>query len=152
MKTGLKNLLHSGAVLFFAASLSSAGCGDKGLRLAPEAESVQGVWEGSLRLSANGDSTLQESRLRLEFVQRDFLFDGYLLRTDPLAVSFGAARVDTFLVNSGSVSASFVSFRAVTQDGSGAPAVFEGQLSGDDLAGTVVGGGFLGRWEVRFLY
>jgi hypothetical protein len=152
LKTGLKILFHSAAVMFLAACLSVVGCGDKGLRLVPEAETVQGVWEGNMRLSANGDSTLQESRLRLEFVQRDFLFDGYLLRTDPLAASFGVARVDTFLVNSGSISTSFVSFRAVTQDGSGTPAVFEGQLSGENLSGTVVGGGFLGRWEVRFLY
>jgi len=135
------------------ACLVLAGCGgDKGLRVVPAAESVQGVWEGSLSLATSGDTTQQRSSLRLEFVQRDFMFDGLVLRTDPLAGSFGAARVDTFLVSSGLVSTTYVSFSTQALDGSGTPAVFEGQLNGDALGGTVVGGSFSGSWQVRFLY
>ncbi|MCE5273114.1 hypothetical protein LLH00_17695 [bacterium] len=149
----IDRLLLTLSAVALAACLLLSGCGgDKGLKVEPAAESVQGVWEGSLSLSTGGDTTHQRSSLRLEFVQRDFMFDGLVLRTDPLAGSFGAARVDTFLVSGGSVSTTFVSFSTRALDGSGTPAVFEGQLDGESLGGTVVGGVFSGQWQVRFLY
>jgi hypothetical protein len=140
--------LRIGLVL---AAIFGAACGDSGMRTGPGWERVQGVWEGRLRVATPGDSTREASRLRLELVQQDFTFEGYLLRTDSLSGAFGVAAVDTLLVAGGTVSAAFISFQALDPAG-GSPAVFEGRLNGGRLDGSVVGGGFSGVWEAEFLY
>lgn len=137
-------------VLVLALALLCA-CGDEGLQSGPGGERVQGVWEGTLRLSTPGDSVALISGMRLELIQSEYTFQGYLLKIDPLAGGFGLAAVDTFLVVSGYVSTTFVSFRALDPEG-GSPAVFDGQLKAGTLAGSVIGTGFIGHWDARWLH
>jgi hypothetical protein len=136
-------------ITLLALALFFAGCGDNRVVTRPETGSIAGVWEGTLSLTAAGGATVQASRLRLEFVQRDYAFEGLLLKTDPLAAGFGKAPVDTFLVSSGTISTVFISFRAVDPQTGGA-AVFEGQLADQRLTGAAIGAGYSGEWSADF--
>ncbi len=132
--------------------LALAGsCGDSRVPAEPETASVQGVWEGSISLQAASDTlALQACRLRLELVQRDYSFQGLLLRIEPLGEGLGRVPVDTLLIESGTVTASFVSFRC--RESAGGQAVFEGELSGRRIEGLARGGGYTGSWQVEFLH
>ncbi|MEA1996144.1 MAG: hypothetical protein U9N45_00830, partial [Gemmatimonadota bacterium] len=119
------------------------GCGDQKSVTEPGVPSVQGVWEGALHLSSAGDSITQNSLIRLELVQQDYRFEGYLLKIDPLFDGLGKTTVDTFLVHSGTVSGSSVSFRTSDPDeggaGGGGTAFFQGELEGRRIQGSTQG-------------
>jgi len=128
-----------------------AGCGDKEVPLGPEENRVHGVWEGTLNLSgAQTTPTEQSSAIRLELVQREFFFEGYLLKFDPFSLGRPEQAVDTFLVENGSISANFVSFKVV--DPGIGEAFFEGNLEGNRLSGSAVGTGYSGTWSVEYLF
>ena len=128
-----------------------SGCGDKEVPLGPEENRVHGVWEGTLNLSgADTTSTGQSNAIRLELVQREFFFEGYLLKFDPFSLGLPEQAVDTFLVESGSISANFVSFQVV--DPGVGVAFFEGNLEGNRLSGSAVGTGYKGIWSVEYLF
>ena len=132
--------------------LAVSGCGDEEVPFGPPERSVQGVWEGMLNL-ANTDttaSTVQSCAIRLELVQRDFFFEGYLLKFNSFSLGLDKQAVDTFLVSTGSISANFVSFRVV--DPAGGTAFFEGNLEGHRLGGSAIGSGYDGTWSVEFLF
>ena len=139
-------------LLVLVCLLAVSGCGDEQVPFGPTEGSVHGVWEGMLNL-ANTDttaSTVQSSAIRLELVQRDFSFEGYLLKFDTFSLGLNEQAVDTFLVSIGSISANFVSFRVV--DPAGGAAFFEGNLEGHRLGGSAIGSGYDGTWSVEFLF
>ena len=103
-----------------------------------------------MSLSATVGELEQNSRIRLELVQRDFTFQGLMLRIDPLAEGFVRAAVDTFIVTNGSISADFVSF-AVTGPPS-STANFQGKVVGRNLSGTALGETYSGNWSVDFIF
>lgn len=132
------------SVLLLCSLVSAAGCGDERIVAVEGTGNLQGVWEGIMTLSATADLE-QTSRIRLELVQQEFRFDGFLIRIDPLAAGFGKAPADTFLVSNGTVSGTFVSFR--TDEPGAGGALFEGTLDGRSLAGSIQGIGFSGSWQ-----
>ncbi len=139
-------------LMVLACLLAVSGCGDKVIPFGPGEGRVQGVWEGTLDL-ANADTTApvtQSGAIRLELVQREFSFDGYLLQLDPFSLGKAEQVVDTFLVQTGSISANFVSFRVV--DPAGGEAFFEGNLDGYQMSGSTIGVGYYGTWSVEFLF
>jgi hypothetical protein len=141
----LTGLLVAGCLVLIS------GCGDEESPLGLVDGSVQGVWEGTLNLSSTDSvSTEQSEVIRLELVQRDFAFDGYLLRFDPFSLGLSGQSVDTLLVKSGSLSANFVSFQAV--DNAAGMAFFEGNLKGQWLEGSIIGENYSGTWSVKYLF
>jgi hypothetical protein len=135
------------SALFLAAVFS--GCGDNKSVTVPVTSSVQGIWEGTISLTSSTGDLVEASRIRLELVQQDFNFQGFLIKINPLAQGLGRAAVDTFLVTSGTVSADFVSFRAT--DPEGGSSVFEGELSGNSLSGVTRGTGYSGVWKAELV-
>ncbi|MEA2062519.1 MAG: hypothetical protein U9P14_02370 [Gemmatimonadota bacterium] len=129
--------------------LLAACTGDKEVPFGTSQPNIQGVWEGEMTLTAV-DFTEQSSPIRLELVQNDFAFDGYLLKTDPFSLGHSSQVVDTLLVRNGAVSGNFVSFKVT--DPLGDAAVFEGNLERYRLSGTAVSAGYTGVWSVEFLY
>lgn len=148
----LRLLARSLAVVLSAALLIAAGgCGDEEVPLGPAENSVQGVWEGTLLLStADTVSTDQSNVIRLELLQQDFAFEGYLLKFDPFSLGQPQQAVDTLLVRTGSVSANFVSFQVI--DPAGGTAFFEGNLRGNRLSGSAIGAGYNGNWSVEYVF
>ncbi len=133
-------------LLLLLAGVVFGGCGDKRIVAVQGTGRVQGVWEGVMSLTATADSVEQTSRIRLELVQREFNFDGLMVRIDPLAEGFGKAPADTLVVTGGTVSGAFVSFR--TEEPGAGSALFEGTLTERALQGSVQGEGFTGTWQV----
>lgn len=131
-------------------ALLAVACGDDQITSLPGTGSVQGVWEGTMSLTSTAGDLTQTSRIRLELVQRDFSFDGLMLKIDPLAKSFGRAPADTFLVVNGTLSGHFVSFNVMENEvGS---ALFEGTLGDRKLSGSAFGTDYSGKWDVKFVF
>jgi len=137
------------STLFIVAVLGVSGCGDDRSVTVPVMSSVQGIWEGTISLTSSTGDLVEASRIRLELVQQDFNFQGFLIKINPLAQGLGRAAVDTFLVTTGTVSADFVSFRAT--DPEGGSSVFEGELSGSSLSGVTRGTGYSGVWKAELV-
>ena len=135
-------------VIFLA--LFFPGCGDEQIVSLPGPGRLQGVWEGTISLVSTSGEMAQTSRMRLELIQRDFSFVGFLLKIDPLAEGFGRAAVDTFLVTDGTISADFVSFHAV--DPRGGTAIFQGELTGKKMSGSALGTNYSGEWSAEFIF
>lgn len=133
-------------LLLLLAGVILGGCGDERIVAVQGTGRVQGVWEGLMSLTATGGAVEQTSRIRLELVQREFNFDGLMIRIDPLAEGFGKAPADTLVVTGGTVSGTFVSFR--TEEPGGGSALLEGTLTDRTLQGSVQGQGFTGTWQV----
>lgn len=141
-------IIHTIAVIFPA--LFFQGCGDEQIVSLSGTGRLQGVWEGAISLVSSGGELAQTSRIRLELVQRDFSFEGFLLKIDPLAEGFGRTAVDTFLVTDGTISADFVSFHAV--DPRGGTAFFHGELTGKRMSGSTLGADYNGEWSAEFIF
>ena len=137
-------------ILFSAFLLAVSGCGDEQVVSLRGPGNIQGVWEGTLSLTPSSGELTQLSRIRLELVQRDFNFEGYLLKIDPLAEGLGRSPVDTFLVTQGTVSDNFISFRVV--DPQGGTTVFQGEVFDSRMAGTTQGTDYTGEWNAVFLF
>ena len=138
------------AALILAILAAITGCGDDRSVTVPVPNTVQGIWQGTISLSSTGSEVAQTSRLRLELVQREYSFEGYLLKINPLAEGLGSSPVDTFLVTSGTISVNYVSFRVL--DPQGGSAVFEGEFSGGSLSGSAWGTNYSGEWSAVFVY
>ena len=138
------------AALVISLGLYLGGCGDQRIVSLNSAGNLQGVWEGTIALISSGGDITQTSRMRLELVQRDFSFEGFLLKIDPLSEGFGRAPVDTFLVVEGSISANFIAFKTV--DTGGGTAMFQGQKSDQVISGTALGTDYSGEWSVHFVF
>ncbi|OGG01198.1 MAG: hypothetical protein A3F83_14595 [Candidatus Glassbacteria bacterium RIFCSPLOWO2_12_FULL_58_11] len=138
------------AALIISLCVYLGGCGDERIVSLNSSGSLQGVWEGTIALLSSDGDIKQTSRMRLELVQRDFNFEGLLLKIDPLSEGFGRAPVDTFLVVEGSISASFIAFK--TLDTSGGSAMFQGQKTDKVISGTALGTDYSGEWSVRFVF
>ncbi len=136
-------------LVLLLAGLLLNGCGDERIVALEGTGRVQGVWEGLMSLTASGGTVKQTSRIRLELVQREFNFDGFLIRIDPLAEGFGKAPADTLIVTGGTVSGTFISFR--TEEPGGGGALFEGTLTDRALQGSTQGVGFSGTWQAGLL-
>ncbi|MBW7998233.1 MAG: hypothetical protein FVQ81_17020 [Candidatus Glassbacteria bacterium] len=147
MRYGLKIKLLLPVLIY--AGIIATGCGDERIVAVEGTARLQGVWEGIMSLVVDSVDIQQTSRIRLELVQRDFNFDGFLIRIDPLAEGFGKAPADTFIVTNGTVSGTFVSFR--TEEPGGGGAVFEGTFSDRKLEGSIQGVGFSGTWQAGFI-
>lgn len=132
-------------LLFLLAAVVFTGCGDERIVALEGTGRVQGVWEGIMSLTAADSTVEQTSRIRLELVQREFNFDGLMIRIDPLAEGFGKSPADTLVVTGGTVSGTFVSFR--TEEPGGGGALFEGTLTDRVLQGSTQGVGFSGTWQ-----
>jgi hypothetical protein len=142
--------LFAGLMVTGCLALAVSGCGDEESPLGLMDGSVQGIWQGELSLSSvDSVPTVQFEVIRLELVQRDFTFNGYLLRFDPFSLGLSGQLVDTLVV-SGSLSASFISFNALGSDGG--EVFFEGNLVGQRLEGSVIGDGYSGTWAVSYLF
>jgi hypothetical protein len=146
-KVGKYKILCS--ALLICGVLALAGCGDERIVAVEGTGNLQGVWEGVMTLTASEDLE-QTSRIRLELVQQEFRFDGFLIRIDPLAAGFGKAPADTFVVGNGTVSGTFVSFR--TDEPGAGSALFEGTLSDRALQGSIQGNGFSGSWQAGLVH
>ena len=138
------------AALVIFLSVYLTGCGDERIVSLNSSGNLQGVWEGTMALISSGGDIKQTSRMRLELVQRDFSFEGFLLKIDPLSEGFGRAPVDTFLVVEGSISANFIAFK--TLDTGGGTAMFQGQKTDQVISGTALGTDYSGEWSVRFVF
>ena len=138
------------AIAVIILALSVSGCGDEQIVSLPGSGRLQGVWEGTISLVSTSGELAQTGRLRLELLQRDFSFEGFLLKIDPLAEGFGRAPVDTFLVTRGTVSADFVSFHV--EDPKGGAAVFQGELIDRKLSGIALGTDYSGQWNAEFIF
>ena len=136
------------AAIFLA--LFFPGCGDEQIVSLSGPGRLQGVWEGTISLVSTSGETAQTSGMRLELLQRDFSFEGFLFKIDPLAEGFGRAAVDTFLVTDGIISADFLSFRVV--DPRGGTAVFQGELTGKRMSGSALGTDYSGEWSAEFIF
>ncbi|HLA39562.1 MAG TPA: hypothetical protein VJ417_06180 [Candidatus Glassbacteria bacterium] len=130
--------------------LLTLACGDDQITSLPGTGSVQGVWEGTMSLTSTGGDLSQTSKIRLELVQRDFSFEGLMLKIDPLAEGFGRSPVDTFLVAGGTLSGQYVSFNGL--EASGGSALLEGTLGDRLITGSVIGSGYSGQWSVNFIF
>lgn len=135
---------------FIFAALLALACGDDQITSLPGTGSIQGVWEGIMSLTSTSGNLTQTSKIRFELVQRDFSFEGLMLKIDPLAEGFGRSPVDTFLVAAGTLSGKFVSFNGL--DAGGGSAMFEGTLGDRVITGSVVGSGYSGQWSVNFVF
>jgi hypothetical protein len=132
-------------LILLLAGLVLTGCGDERIVALEGTGRVQGVWEGVMSLTDTSGAVKQTSRIRLELVQREFNFDGFLIRIDPLAEGFGKTPADTLIVTGGTVSGTFVSFS--TEEPGGGGALFEGTLADRTLQGSTQGVGFSGTWQ-----
>lgn len=146
--------LFKAAIIHTITAISLAlffpGCGDEQIVSLPGPGRLQGVWEGTITLVSTSGEMAQTSRMRLELLQRDFSFEGFLLKIDPLAEGLGRAAVDTFLVTEGTISADFVSFHAV--DPRGGAGVFQGELTGKRMSGFALGTDYSGEWSAEFIF
>jgi hypothetical protein len=131
------------------AGVMITGCGDERIVALEGTGRVEGLWEGVMSLADSSGAVKQTSKIRLELVQREFNFDGFMIRIDPLAEGFGKTPADTLIVTGGTVSGTFVSFR--TEEPGGGGALFEGTLGDRILQGSTQGVGFSGTWQAGML-
>ena len=139
-------------VLVASLLVLAAGCGDDDTPLGPGSSSLQGTWDGQMnvtRLNGSLGTYEQQNNIRLELVQRDQQFEGLLIDYDTFSFTDPNLVADTLLVTNGLLQDGAVSFRT-SVPGQSAQTFFEGNVSGSQITGTVVGAGFNGVWNVSY--